>query len=432
MSEKGGKVKNVILAAGVVAVVLFGQHAMAKSLEEVLKEKGVITEEDYRQVTQEQPVVTPPKAGATEYRLGDGFTFTSPDEKFKGSIGACLQLRYTYTDLDDANGSKQDSSEFRLRRIKLYFNGYAYSKDLTYKLLTNLGETTTGKFLEETYMNYRFLDEAQLRFGQDKVPFARQELTSTAALQFVDRSIVTDAFKPSYDMGLMFNGRVANGLVIYNVGVYGGDGQNTPRSTNDNAFAVRIAVNPFGEMKYSEADVDQSEKPLLGIGANYYRNTLAKTAAATFETNLLPLADTKKGWLGLGAATFNATEKVDINTAGFDAAFKWQGLSVQGEYFLGQADGKDSNKTLRAQGFYAQGGYFIIPTHMELAGRYSYLDPNRDASGDHQIESQGAVSYYFNKHNLKLQADYTNSHKQNGAKSSTDDKIVRLQAQLLF
>src|SRR6266571_3478310 len=123
------------------------------------------------------------------------------------------------------------------------------------------------------------------------------ELTSTSVLQFVDRSIVTEAFKPSYDTGLMLHGKVANGIVTYNAGVFGGVGQNTARSTNDNAFAARIAVNPFGEMKYSEADVDQSEKPLLGIGASYFRDTLGKTGAATLETNNLPFADSKKGWL---------------------------------------------------------------------------------------------------------------------------------------
>lgn len=420
--------KNI--AVVLFAVALISQSAMAKSLEDVLKEKGVITEEDYKQVSQEKPAVA--KAGASNYKVGEGFNFTSADEKFSGSIGASMQLRYTFTDKDDVNNSQQDVSEFKLRRIKMFLNGYAYSKDLTYKLQMALHEANTGKLLEETYMNYRILDEAQLRFGQDKVPFARQELTSTSALQFVDRSIVTEAFKPSYDTGLMLHGKVANGVLTYNAGVFGGVGQNTARGTNDNAFAARIAVNPFGEMKYSEADLDQSEKPLLGIGASYFRDTLGKTGAATLELNNLPFADSKKGWLGIGAKTFNASEKVNVNTFGFDSAFKWQGLSLQGEYFLGQADGKDSNNTLRAQGFYGQAGYFIIPTHLEVAARYSYLDPNRDVAGDLQVETQGAVSYYFNKHNLKLQADYTNSHKQNGTKSSTDDKITRLQAQILF
>ena len=34
-----------------------------------------------------------------------------------------------------------------------------------------------------------------------------------------------------------------------------------------------------------------------------------------------------------------------------DAAFKWIGLFAEGEYFIGQADGRTTNTTLRAQGF---------------------------------------------------------------------------------
>ncbi len=136
-------------------------------------------------------------------------------------------------------------------------------------------------------------------------------------------------------------------------------------------------------------------------------------------------------------ARFGTSEKLDITTLGFDGAFKWRGFSAQGEYFVGQADGQSSHNTLRAQGFYAQAGYFIIPQHLEVAARYAYLDPNRDVARDHWVESTGAVSWYINKHNLKLQADYTDIHKQaalsfNGGPNSTDDKRVRLQAQILF
>ncbi|HLO24881.1 MAG TPA: porin [Geobacteraceae bacterium] len=426
-----------IAAAVILATALVSQGAYAKTLEDVLKEKGVITEEDYKEVNKSRPV---------DYKLGEGFTFTSPDEKFKGSIGSSMQLRYSFTDMDSANNTAaktvQDSSKFELRRIKLFFNGYAYSKDLTYKLQLNFAEinnptSSNGKLLEETYMNYRIIDEAQLRFGQDKVPFARQEITSTSAQQFVDRSVVTDAFKPGYDTGLMLHGKISNGLVNYNAGVYGGAGQDTWRTSNDNAFAARIAVNPFGDMKYSESDVEYSEKPLLSVGTNYFFDTLKNG-----ETNNINFAGSK-GWVGIGgplmpaAGRFAAAEKINFNTFGFDTAFKWKGLSVQGEYFIGQADGQTSNNTLRAQGFYAQAGYFIIPKQLELAARYSYLDANRDAANSLWIETQGAVSWYINKHNLKLQADITNIHKQsalafNGGPNATDDMQARLQAQIIF
>ena len=429
--------KRKLLAAGLLTAALITQNAMAKTLEDVLKEKGVITEEDYKEVNKSRPV---------DYKLGEGFTFTSPDEKFKGSIGSSMQLRYSFTDTDSANNTAaktvQDSSKFELRRIKLFFNGYAYSKDLTYKLQLNFAEinnptSSNGKLLEETFMNYRIIDEAQLRFGQDKVPFARQEITSTSAQQFVDRSVVTDAFKPGYDTGLMLHGKIADGLVNYNAGVYGGAGQDTWRATNDNAFAARITVNPFGDMKYSESDVEYSEKPLLSVGANCFFDTLKNG-----ETNNINFAGSK-GWVGIGsplmpaAGKFAATEKINFNNFGFDTAFKWRGLSVQGEYFIGQADGQTSHNTLRAQGFYAQAGYFVIPKKLELAARYAYLDSNRDAANSLWIETQGAISWYINKHNLKLQADYTNIHKQsalafNSGPNPADDKVVRLQAQIIF
>lgn len=403
--------KKKLTAAGILAIVLAGQSAFAKTLEDVLKEKGVITEEDYKAVTKSRPL---------DYKLGKGFTFTSPDEKFQLSMGARLQSRYTFTD----NETGQDTSEFRVRRMKLFMSGYAYTKDLTYKLQVNFADSS--KLFEDAWLNYRLVDEAQILFGQEKVQFARQEITSSGAQQFVDRANATDTFKVGRDTGLMLHGKVAKGLLNYNLGGYGGVGQNTLRTTNNNALAARVAFNPLGDMPYSEADLEHSEKPLVSIGANYFMDTLKKTSATAFETNNLTFAGSN-GWLK--GSSFGATEKVDINTFGIDAAFKWMGFSAQGEYFVGQADGQTSNNTLRAHGFYAQAGYFIIPKQLEVATRYSYVDPNRDSANDLRTEASGAISYYFNKNNLKLQADATNIHKQ---AAGSDDMQYRMQAQIIF
>ena len=439
------KRKTLLLTA--LAIVLAGNNSFGRTLEDVLKEKGVITEDDYNAVIKTKPV---------DYTLGSGFTLTSPDEKFKLSLGSCMQVRYTLMDLDNINDSAakqaQDSSKFELRRIKLYFNGYAYSKDLTFKLMTNFanlqgGSTKNGGILEETYLNYRLFDALQFRTGQDKVQFGRQFITSSAAQQFVDTSVVTNAFVPGFDTGVMVHGKIADGLVNYNIGGYGGVGQNTFRSTTDNAFAARLTINPLGDMKYSESDVEYSQKPLVSLGGNFYRNTLNSNEMNTSTTtnNNVMFANATTGWFGLGNALsgnkgISASESVDFNTAGFDAAFKWQGFSAQGEYFMARADGQTSKNSVRAQGFYVQSGYFVIPKQLELAARYSYLDPNQDVTSDHWVESTGAVSWYINNHNLKLQADYTNVHKQNMiastnkgvSASATDDQQVRLQAQILF
>jgi phosphate-selective porin OprO/OprP len=200
---------------------------------------------------------------------------------------------------------------------------------------------------------------------------------------------------------------------------------------------VRVVFSPFGEMRYSEADLENTPSPLLSIGANYFANTLKRNGNSTFldtTTTTPPYAGTN-GWLGKDAANtaiFDNTEKVDVGTYGFDAAFKWQGFSAQGEYFGGKAEGQSRGGTVHSRGYYGQAGYFLLPKKLEVAARYSSVDPNREKTQDFQVEVTGAVSYYFEGHNLKLQGDYTNIHTQLAGKQATDDKQVRVQAQLAF
>ena len=321
--------------------------------------------------------------------------------------------------------------------MKLFMTGHAYTQDLTYKLQVNFAESGSSKLLEDAFLNYRLLNEAQIQGGQDKVPFARQELTSSGSQQFVDRSNATDTFKPGRDTGAMFHGRAFDSFVVYNLGWYGGVGQSTLRTSDNNAYAARIAFNPLGDMPYSEADLDHSPKPLVSIGGSYFRDTLKATrtgTVTTLETNNLNFASST-GWLGRSSNLnrFTTTEEIEIDTLGFDAAFKWRGFFAQGEYFWGEANGVDTSTQIPAEGFYAQAGFFIIPKHLELAARYSYVDPNTDFSEDLQSEIQGALSYYFFKHNLKIQGDVSRIRKENGAgREDTDDMQYRVQAQIIF
>jgi phosphate-selective porin OprO/OprP len=423
-------VKRLVFAVGFLAFLLTSQAGWAKTLEEVLKEKGVITEADLEEVT------TAPRPAA--YQLGKGFTFTSRDKRFELSLGGRGQFQYMYVDKDDVNGPAQDTSVWRIRRFKVYMGGYAFLRDLTYRVQVDLAKSGTAQMLDDAWINYRFIDEAQLQAGQFKIPFARQELTSDGALQFVDRANAVDAFKPSYDVGAMVQGRVAGGKFAYNAGLFNGTGQSGTRTTNSGAWAARIVFHPFGEMRYSEADLENTPRPLLSLGANYFANTLKRNGNSTFldtTTSTPPYAGTS-GWLGKAAANtaiFDNTERVDVDSYGFDAAFKWRGLSVQGEYFGGKADGRNNGRTVHSRGYYAQAGYFLLPKRLEAAVRYSSVDPNHDRPRDLQVEVTGGVSYYFQGHNLKVQGDYTNIHIQQAVgRQPTDDKQVRVQAQLAF
>lgn len=421
--------KNWVCALVAVAALLQPFPTVAKTLEEVLKEKGVITEADFKEVAASRPVA---------YQLGKGFTFTSPDGRFQLSLGGRGQFQYMYLDKDDANGPAQDLSVWKVRRFKVSMGGYAFTKDLTYRVQVDLAKSGTAQMLEDAWISYRFVEEAQLQAGQFKIPFAREALTSDGALQFVDRANAVDVFKPNYDVGAMLNGIAAGGKVAYNAGLFNGTGQSATRTTNSGAWAARAVFSPFGEMRYSEADLENTPSPLLSLGADYFANTLKRNGNSTFldTTSSNPPYAGTSGWLGKAAANtaiFDNTERVDIGTYGFDAAFKWRGLSVQGEYFEGKAEGKTNGRTVRSRGYYAQAGYFLLPKRLEVAARYSSVDPNRSTSRDLQVEVTGGVSYYFEGHNVKLQGDYTNIHIQQAVgKQPTDDKQLRVQAQVAF
>ena len=442
--------KIFVAGAVLLATAFIGQTVSAKTLEDVLKEKGVITEADFKEVTKSKPV---------SYKIGKGFTLMSPDQKFSLTIGGYLQPRYTFADRDSDNtvaSLRQDVSQFRVRRAKFVLSGHAFTKDLTYKVQTEFTNSGNATMLEDAWMNYKIIDEAQIRGGQDKVPFSRQWLNSAWALEFIDRSNASDAFYAGRDIGVQLLGKIPVycGTLNYVVAGFGGAGQSLLNADNNNALNARVVYNPLGEMPYIEGDIDVSEKPLFAIGADYYGNTFVRNATTTaagagfteatnvqFITNSLlfpsrqfPSSTTNvpNGWLGQNIARFIANEKVDVNTLSADVAFKWMGVYVQGEYYYGQGEGQTSDRFLRAQGGYGQVGYMIIPKHLEAAYRFSIVDPNMAVGGDMHIENQGAINYYFNNHYLKIQAEITNAHQQQGSNTATNDMIYKLQAQLMF
>jgi phosphate-selective porin len=433
-----------IIVAGLLALAL-AQSAGAKTLEEVLKEKGVITEADYNDIMKDKPK-TPP----VSYKLGQGMTFTSPDEKFQLAISGQMQFRYSFMQNDGPGIGNR--SEWRIRRLKTNFNGYTFTKDLTFKMNLNwanlLNNGNGSTVIEETFINYRIIDEAQIRVGQDKVQYGRNWIVPSSQNEFVETAFVTDAFKPGYDIGLGVNGNAMKGLLTYAAQWVGGKGQNTVSTTNNNAYNFRLAINPLGDMKYSEADIEMSPKPLLSVGSSYYHNTLRKTGPTTavstgFESNNNNYASLT-GWLGRNANQFVLNSNVNINTFESDLAFKWMGLFLQSEYFWAQGTGMGANlrnANVIANGFYAQAGYMVLPKKVELAVRYAWMDYNRNTPNDNQTEVQGAISWYIEGHNLKIQADVT---KQNIQVNNTtivkglntnvplDNTIFRAQAQLLF
>lgn len=412
-----------------LAALALAGAAEAKTLEEILKEKGVITAEEYAEATK--------KSTPAYYEPGKGVSVESADGRYRAQLGGYAQLRYSYADKDDA--ADDDSSSFSIRRFKLVLQGNVYSKNLGYKFQ---GDISDGFTTEDAFLNYTFAPPLIVQVGQFKPPQSRQELTSAARQLFAERSLANDTFNLGRDLGLQASGGFSDKLLEYSVGVFNGNGPNTGNPDNRHMVAARLDLNPLGPYPMDEAGWP-ADTPLVNLGASLAWNKVGTNDIGDGfdrDNDVMDVA------LGLDALTdndrtvdgeiipgFRSRYGSDLNwllwTANLNAA--WKGATFAAEYYRLEAD-PDEGSGWDADGYYVQAGYQVIPQKLELAARYSAIDSDdSDASARFdRSETQFGANYYFAKHNLKLQTDLTLV--EDDLNDDEDDTIFRLQAQLYY
>lgn len=336
------------------------------------------------------------------------------------SISNRLQARYTMFDVE--NPAVEDVGTFNIRRAKTAIEGK--TGDWKFKLQANwVGagyvtaaslvsgsvRTTTrrGPELEDAEIWWAKNPLATVWVGQGKVPFSRQEYTSSGKQQFVDRWIGNALYAPGRDQGIRLEGMNAAKTLEYAVGAYNGIARNININDNDDyLFSGRVGWMPFGEYKFEESSLDYPDSPLLVVAAGFVDNTV-----------------------GTG------TSAIDVFRLGYEAAFKWRGLNVQGEYFDETAE-NTANVESDNKGYYIQAGYLFPNKKFEIAARLENIERDQAFSVTNlgsalkDFEGQGiGVSYYLNKHVNKIQADY---FKYEDKVSGAELDELRVQLQVIF
>jgi phosphate-selective porin len=323
---------------------------------------------------------------------------------FRLELSNRVQFRFTCVDPEgDGQGS------FRIRRAKTRLTGWFWNRDLTYGLQLNWPADLPleDAYLQDAYLQYAYLQydltgtkEIMVRAGQYKIPFGRQELTSSGALQFVDRTIASTDFAKGRDIGVMVTGHPLGGKLEYGLGIFNGAGLNQSRNDNDRyEYVGRVMFQPLGDVRYSESDFESEDSPLVAFAFDFDHND---------------------------ACTDDGGNRGEAY--GFDGAFKYLGFSATGEYFWRQnaARDEDGDVEFDDRGWYLQGGYLILPRHLEAALRYGQVDPDDGVDDDDQKELGIARSYYFHKHNLELQADWRRLENE---ATDAEDNEFRMQLQ---
>ena len=381
---------------------------------------------------EEAPKAPAPKP-TVEAALGKGFTLRTPDDLLSLTVRARIQVRAAVvTDPDKVSGSpviepEDTATQIMIRRLRLVLQGNVLGPKLTYYVQLAFSNSDTEADLRlplrDAYVAWNAHRDIGLRVGQMKVPYGRQRVVSSGALEFADRSLIIEEMSLHRDVGVVAFSRNlfgANDAYGYQVGVFGGDGRNRLAEYPGFLWLARLDFWPNGHFDdLSEGDLQRLPKPRLAVGitAAYNQNTYRKTSV---------LGDTYK----LGG--------FDYAHGSADFVFKWHGFAATGEALIRHSqtdlhEGKVDGATLKewsrsGVGFFAQASQ-MLTDHVQIAARASNLVPLRatDPKFSAQHEVGFATSYYFVEHALKLQGDYTYLF---GPGQADGRHVARLQFQL--
>jgi hypothetical protein len=372
-----------------------------------------------------------------EYKKpGDGFTLKTKDGNFKLRTRLRTQLQFSISDIDE----EDTATDFNVRRLRVTWDGNAFRPWLTYTIQASADR---GNFdLRDAYFDFAYTTLFVPRPGQFKVPFSREELTSSSELLLVERSIVNEEFAFGRDKGTAIYGVLGN-YITYGVGVFNGDGRNG-RSVDSNLLYVgRVMVTPCcGELKYGgtfpsggdykiEPNFGERDKPLIAIGASIAGIPGLNIGRKTPDNDIDERFDEIFGADVIKAG--NARADVIAFTA--DANFKYWIFSLEGEYHIRRIDPEESGfEEATDQGFRAQAGLFIVPEFIEIAGRFALIDFDDDVGGRaKKWEITPGLNFYLSKdHKYKLQFSYSFIRDEDTDNNQIDENVLRAQLQVYF
>lgn len=131
--------------------------------------------------------------GATGGHDAKGFFLASDDGAFRLNISGYVQTRYYLNFRDENGGDEQFESGFEIRRSKFTFDGTIH-QGIFFQIQGNFSSATGDYGLQDAFAGYKWENGIQIRAGQFKLPFLREELVPDTQQLTADRSMVAAIF----------------------------------------------------------------------------------------------------------------------------------------------------------------------------------------------------------------------------------------------
>jgi hypothetical protein len=267
------------------------------------------------------------------YSFGEGISFSADNGskiKLSGYAQPHVEMK-NYNDLED----NSSSTRFRLRRLRLRFDGQAVNPKFAYRFQVDLSGSSetgeaTGDFLLDAYVSYDITNRIKVIFGQRSTYTDNRELfMNSNSLQLVERSRLTSAFSSIREFGLFLSGNFRlNGKGSYLRPYFvltNGDGiNNFDKDLGGLKIGGRIDFLPFGlftnKGQFRQIDVMRELTPKFVIGVNYSHNSGMSSRRGRNSGSIIYLNE------------FGQQSLPDYTKYGIDFLFKYNGFSALGEY----------------------------------------------------------------------------------------------------
>ncbi|MCP4541189.1 MAG: hypothetical protein GY832_28985 [Chloroflexi bacterium] len=336
--------------------------------------------------------------------------FATDDGSFRFQPRGWVQPRFLLT-LNPEAENVAEGTGFSLKRARFGFQAWLFDWARFY--LDTGFESGTGRLIDYFVDVDPFDGVAVLRIGRFRPYVGRQFIMATTKLAMIEYAQAWQdgalGLNLGRDIGAGIHGLVFKGLE-YGVGVWNGENRFDTDGNLDFEVGGRIAVHPLAlagvgdtVLIGDESDAGISKRPGLVIGA------------AAFHERRHDLSIEGE----------DSTQQYYDNQfkLGIDVAFKYIGLSIQGEFFLLKtwiygdteeavvdmieaADNEVASNLLGTGiGTYLQAGYFILTEQLEVIGRFDMVDEDTELRGLRFYPAVGATYYLFG-HNLKAQLMY--------------------------
>ena len=332
-----------------------------------------------------------------------------------------------------ASNNDWDAVDFNFYQIRMGLNyqgakWYGMKVDIKAENLLTSGAASKSSIQEANIWFKPGFWNSTIKFGQFKLPFNREQNTSSARLMVPERALSTVNTLQQQDIGVFWSFMPFGNIFEFSLAVTNGDGSgqegeglksveaSTAGEKTSPLYALRLQWNPFGGMIQNGTDVGwingveifQNSRLLsIGVGAIYTENNERENGG--FVTN--------KELSGVSA----------------DATFFIKGFYSNAEYTIFAGPSAPKNY----QSFAVSIGYNIKLSNVFLMPmlRYNYLES--DIGNDGTIDDNEkltdiwlGLNYYPDKHNMKMQLFYRLRQDGSGVDIGKDELTLQVQVDL--